>query len=371
MVFVKLSSHNYLLWKKQVVPILGSHNLLGYVDGTIPPPQRMITSQYSREEINPEFPKWETTDQMVMSLINNTLSEEVLGETIGFAKSKEVWDVLLETYARPSKPRALQLRHELQTIQRGSDSIKDFLQKFKGILDSLAAMDQSPDEEEKVYWLLQGLGPEYDVFATSMLTRDFLPSYPQVVPHLLSHELHLQAAKMNKPSGSDVVIFMQRDSSSNNFRGGRFRGGRSNQWVNSSNQQQGSYNHVRPQNPSNDTRPSCKICGRRNHATSDCYHQHDPAYQNSSTPQALAAMTINDRRNSSWYPDTGATVHMTNNPGNLTHVHPYFGSDKVIVGNGAPLSISHVGSVNIPTPTGNIHLRGVLLVPEIQRIYFL
>ncbi|KAF6135356.1 hypothetical protein GIB67_027230 [Kingdonia uniflora] len=85
MVSVKLSSHNYLLWKKQVVPILGSHNLLGYVDDTIPPPQRMITSQDGREEINPEFPNWETTDQMVMSLINNTLSEEVLGQTIGFA----------------------------------------------------------------------------------------------------------------------------------------------------------------------------------------------------------------------------------------------------------------------------------------------
>ncbi|KAF6142840.1 hypothetical protein GIB67_002704 [Kingdonia uniflora] len=197
MVSVKLSSHNYFLWKKQVLPILGSHNLLGYVDSTIPPPQRMITSQDGREEINPEFLKWETTDQMVMSLINSTLSEEVLGETIVFTKSKEVWDMLLETNARPSKPRALQLRHELQTIQRGSDSIKDFLRKFKGILDSLVAMDQSPDEEEKV------------------------------VPHLLSHELRLQAVEMNKPSGSDVAFFMQRDSSNNNFRRGRFRGGRS------------------------------------------------------------------------------------------------------------------------------------------------
>ncbi|KAF6173706.1 hypothetical protein GIB67_021802 [Kingdonia uniflora] len=112
-------------------------------------------------------------------------------------------------------------------------------------------MDQSPDEEEKVYWLLQGLGLEYDVFATSMLTRDSLPSYPQAVPHLLNHELRLQAAEMNKPSGSDVVFFIQRDSSSNNFHRGRFRegrsrGGRSNQWVNYSNQQQGSYNHAGP-----------------------------------------------------------------------------------------------------------------------------
>ena len=40
MITIKLSSTNYLLWKSQLLPLLESQNLLGYVDGTIiPPPQ--------------------------------------------------------------------------------------------------------------------------------------------------------------------------------------------------------------------------------------------------------------------------------------------------------------------------------------------
>ena len=46
MVTIELSSSNYLLWKSQLLPLLESQELIGYVDGTIKIPPR-FTSENS------------------------------------------------------------------------------------------------------------------------------------------------------------------------------------------------------------------------------------------------------------------------------------------------------------------------------------
>lgn len=38
LVSVKLTEHNYLLWKQQFIPLLNDYNLMGYLDDSIPQP---------------------------------------------------------------------------------------------------------------------------------------------------------------------------------------------------------------------------------------------------------------------------------------------------------------------------------------------
>ncbi|XP_057745577.1 uncharacterized protein LOC130963484 [Arachis stenosperma] len=45
----------------------------------------------------------------------------------------------------------------------------------------------------------------------------------------------------------------------------------------------------------------------------------------------------------SWYPDSGATHHMTSNPQNILEQQEYGGSEKVVVSDGSGLHIHHVG----------------------------
>ena len=45
-----------------------------------------------------------------------------------------------------------------------------------------------------------------------------------------------------------------------------------------------------------------------------------------------------------WYPDLGATHHMTPDSSHLLDRTEYNGSDHVFIGNGAGLQIDHVGS---------------------------
>lgn len=67
------------------------------------------------------------------------------------------------------------------------------------------------------------------------------------------------------------------------------------------------------------------------------------------------------------YTDTGAIDdHITSDIGNLSLRSDYHGLEKVSVGNGAGLQISHIGSNSITTPSTHFHLNNMLCVPNIS-----
>lgn len=105
----------------------------------------------------------------------------------------------------------------------------------------------------------------------------------------------------------------------------------------------------------------CQICSRRGHTADRCWYRWDYAYQaQSGIPQALVTEDLDP----TLYMDTGASAHITNDAGNLTNLAPYIGSDKVIIGDGSRLHISHIGDY---VKYNNIKLNDVLVVPKIQK----
>lgn len=56
-------------------------------------------------------------------------------------------------------------------------------------------------------------------------------------------------------------------------------------------------------------------------------------------------MNINEVPNPNWYVDNGATIDMTNDPGNLISYSSYTGNEKIFGGDGVGLSISHAGNI--------------------------
>ena len=79
---VKLTNDNYLLWRSQVVPLLRSHYLMGFVDGTYPcPPDRVVRQIDGRAVAvpNPEHRAWVMQDQAILSAINTSMTPSVAG----------------------------------------------------------------------------------------------------------------------------------------------------------------------------------------------------------------------------------------------------------------------------------------------------
>jgi histone deacetylase 1/2 len=92
-------------------------------------------------------------------------------------------------------------------------------------------------------------------------------------------------------------------------------------------------------------------------------------------PSPQAYLTGNESSNSNsfnagWYPDSGATHHVTPDVHNLGDAVSLTDSDQIHIGNGQGLSISSVGSMSISSPVYphiNLKLNNLLHVPSITK----
>jgi hypothetical protein len=104
-----------------------------------------------------------------------------------------------------------------------------------------------------------------------------------------------------------------------------------------------------------------------------CNHRFDESFQQEHTPNAqayvAAAPSFGDQN---WYPDSEASHHITSNLANLNlKAEEYGGSDQICVGNGTGLSIKHIGTAQISTPSFKFKLNNVLHVPQIIKKFII
>ena len=115
--------------------------------------------------------------------------------------------------------------------------------------------------------------------------------------------------------------------------------------------------------------------------TSHCYFRFDHKFvstnntnhsnhsqQNNSNGNVVAFVaspqTVDD---SSWYMDSGATYHITANLNNLSLQQDYKRKEKIVVGNGHSLPISHIGSSLIASTEKPLLLNNILYAPQITK----
>ncbi|KAF3776070.1 hypothetical protein EJ110_NYTH47601 [Nymphaea thermarum] len=185
-VSIKLSQTNFLLWKTQVLGLIESQDLQGFINGEIAVPDQYVINGNKRE-INPDYLQWKKSDRLLRGWITGTLSEEVLGHVVGLETSEQVWRTLEEAYALDSQERECCLLQKLQTHKKKSMTMADYIRIFKNTCDELQAIGRPVNDHTKVFLLLNGLGPEYESFVTSML-KPPIPTYKDVIPLLQSHE---------------------------------------------------------------------------------------------------------------------------------------------------------------------------------------
>uniref|UniRef100_A0A2N9ISY4 Reverse transcriptase Ty1/copia-type domain-containing protein n=1 Tax=Fagus sylvatica TaxID=28930 RepID=A0A2N9ISY4_FAGSY len=253
-------------------------------------------------------------------------------------------------FSSQSRARLMHTRYQLVTLKKGNLSITDFYQKAKQYSDLLASIGQPISDNDLIIHILGGLPTEYDSLVTTVNTRlaDF--SIDELYGHLLSHELRLEQHAVTPDLGIPAAHFAakppgtstrgpQHHAASNRGSHQRYRGrhpasrGRSN----------GGSSHSVSNGVPHGSRPFCQICLKPGHTAPSCWHRFEQSYQaaNSSSSQAFIAATtpVTDQV---WYPDTGATNHMTADMQNLNlSAEDYMGNDQVRVGNGQA-STSHV-----------------------------
>lgn len=91
-----------------------------------------------------------------------------------------------------SQAKEFQIHFQLTNLSRGDQSISDFYSKACMLSDTLAATGNPTFDKEFVNYLLNGLGPSYETFVTSITT-----SSDPITSHELYHLLLIHENRMS------------------------------------------------------------------------------------------------------------------------------------------------------------------------------
>ncbi|KAF3787467.1 Retrovirus-related Pol polyprotein from transposon TNT 1-94 [Nymphaea thermarum] len=316
---VKLTSDNYILWENQLLPLLVSYNLKGFVDGTKTQPPQTIFSEV-KEVLNPAYIEWLRLDQLLLGWIISSLSEPVHSQVVGLRSSFEVWKRLKNTYAAHSRSKVMKLREQLTILKKGTNSIGELIQKATMIGHHLSMAGKPVAEDDLVLHILSALPQEYNAFKTSIATRSDPLSLTDLYSMLLTHEAQLKEAEIDP---SPTINFLNKNSSS--YSPAKFNSRTNNRGGGGCYYKQ------------NRNRVVCQYCDKPGHSAKMCFkitklggkqqQNHAATNKNISPPRALYAYNagLNDAM---WYPDSGASHHVTNDLNALSEHVPYEGKER-------------------------------------------
>ncbi|KAL5831806.1 hypothetical protein ACOSQ4_017160 [Xanthoceras sorbifolium] len=383
---IKLDDNNYIYWKTQILPVIRAYDLEEFIFGSTRCPAKFVESidEESGESIqtyNDDYLNWKKIDQLLVSWLMTTLSARILGQVTQCVTSCEVWNTVTSLFSQQSMARIMHLRSQLQSTKKGSMKINEYIVKMRGLTDALMAAGQVMTERDLVSYILGGLGLEFDPVVVTITSKKEDITLQDTQFLLMSYESRLEMANstatldlsqaaanvVNKGNKGEVSANYVRGGQFQNNNGGRSkgrRGGRGGRYFNQ--------------------RLTCQLCGKPGHFSAICYHRFDqtfaggfgkpqqyhqqskmqgnftnvqgnfaqqPEFPNSysyAQNPGMAALIASSSTvaDPSWYVDSGATNHITPDFNNLSFSNEYKGAERLAVGNGHTLPISHVGQNN-------------------------
>ncbi|GAB2303644.1 hypothetical protein Dimus_038791 [Dionaea muscipula] len=275
---VKLSSTNYITWQTQIQSILVGYGLFQFLDGShLAPPQTL--PNFVNPDVttpNPAYTTWLRQDKLLFGALVGTLSPSVATLITRATTSREAWQILANTYAKPSRGHIHQIKDKLRHMKKGSQPISEFMQQIKHCIDLLASLGKEQDQEDIVEYVLNGLDASFQTVIDGVYARDTTISFDELHEKLIQKELQLKTEGTESSSSPATALTMQskpRSKSKTNTP--------SPTWPTQSTQSYNPrppqhYNFSNPPNPNNSSyqpRPflgKCQWCGAQGHVLAVC-----------------------------------------------------------------------------------------------------
>ncbi|XP_073355674.1 uncharacterized protein [Aegilops tauschii subsp. strangulata] len=347
LVTVKLSADNYPLWRAQVLPLMRSHYLEGYVDGSLPCPSAMVPVPSSHGGSvmvpNPAHRRWTAQDQAILGAIQSSLTPSVAGMVVFAATSRDAWATLDSSFSSQSLARSSAIRNQLGEVKKNDLSVTAFFNKVKSLADTLSSIGKPLRDEEFTSFILNGLDEDYDSLVENINGHDTPMPPRDLYARLLNTEQRLAARR-------SVGVYTEGPSVNAALRGGA-RGAKQKAPPTSGNQPRP------PAPPPMAGRKrlhceacgggvECQLCGIEGHLASRCHRRFKRDFlgigNNGKGNEKQAALATPDPGftpsysvDPAWYMDTGATDHLTSQLDKLATRQPYTGHDQVRTANGS------------------------------------
>jgi len=336
--------------------------------------------------VNSKYIQYGRQDQAILAWLLASMTAGILTQMVGLETSNQVWEKLQTHYA--SQTRAQIKKHKQQLCTPKKDrSITAYLLDIKKTVDQLVAVGCPISTEDHIEVVLDGLSDEYDPFITPVITRLDPYTVADIEALLLAQENRIERNKQSVDQILQASVasvphsFSHYNSSSTNYPSSFHPTAPAKQRFYSKPRFTPSKNFPKMPSNSSSTRVHCQICGKYGHTALHCWHRFDSSTQSQVTantahfstslgddePSILG--TPNTLHDPLWYPDSGASHHLTANSKNLSTTTPYTGSEEVVVGNGFQRPITSIGSASFTdlNTHNTFSLQHFLHVPTISK----
>lgn len=350
---------------------LETFDLESFILAPNPPTETIVATDATAAPIpNPAYVAWKKKDRFILLWIKSTLSESALGLVARSTSSLLAWTAIERNYQAQSMGRWT-MKNQLQNITKGASSMRDYIQRKRSIADSLEENLQPVSEEDLIGHILNGLDSSYNPFITSFMMTGTDLKVDTLIGLLFREEdriardlarqatMQLQAPILPEhPTPSPSANTMSRS-------GGRHFNSSSSGSSNGPRQQESRHHDSRRR------RPQCQLCNKPGHEAIDCWQRGNqvdfpsrrPNPRDTQKQAHMAEFNSPSTIDPSWYFDTGATDHVSPDVRKVATSEDYSGTDKLQVGNGNQLSISHIGSCSLH----NLKLPNVVIAPRLTK----
>ncbi|WMV53686.1 hypothetical protein MTR67_047071 [Solanum verrucosum] len=338
------------------------HYLLN--DSFIVPPTTIVEN--GKEFPNPEFLTYEQQDSALASWLLASVSPSLLPSLVGLTTSATIWKTPTQIFDTQTTTRIMHLHSMLKGQRKGNKSMREYLSGIKSLCDSLASCGEQVSNSIHLATILTGLTPEYEPVIVVITASQHHFTVQQVTSVLLDAEarqqdslIHLsvsanlvsnQAAPIStKPSLHGLPPYQPPSYQSSPQPTTRFPfQGRGRGRAPPVQQPSHAY-------PSHHYQPSPSPFNPPSSTPRQTYSPSKFAYSQISTPPPFTHNNLDSSHNygngtcfssskltpqahittpeivndSAWYPDSGATHHITNDPSNVNNASHYTGSDLV------------------------------------------
>ncbi|GAU26774.1 hypothetical protein TSUD_317720 [Trifolium subterraneum] len=329
LISLKLDDSNFKQWKQQVFGVICGLNLQKFITNPVIPEKFLTNEDRIAGTINPLHQQWEKHDALICTWLLSTISDShtLLSKVVDLTFSWQVWneihchfDTLLTTKAR-------QLRPELRTLSKGDRTVAEFIQRVRVINESLISVDDHVPLRNLIEVVLDALLEDYDSVVAAISSKSMTNS---------STGENFQPNNPSFPSGTSHMDSNGHQGGYDSQRGGCY--GRGGGLVDDMVVVVVLAEEIvvllvkfyqPPQYPP--------------FFPSSYGYGFAPRSQRPPAPQALLTSGNSSFNNQWWYPDSGASHHVTPDVSNLSDATSLPGSDQVLMGNGQGLAINSVG----------------------------
>ncbi|XP_019167818.1 PREDICTED: uncharacterized protein LOC109163524 [Ipomoea nil] len=197
-VSLKLTSHNYLFSRTQMLPFLEGQGLLGFIDGSLQYPVTAPASAIdaaastadslkAASELVARQVAWRRQDKAILSLLIPSLSEETMRFAVGRSTSRQLWLTIEQSLASSSRSRALRLFGELQALRQGDSSIAYYIGRAQLLVDDLALAGRDVTLDDQNLYVFHGLRSEFRPLVATLARGAAVP-LAEVADFLVSQE---------------------------------------------------------------------------------------------------------------------------------------------------------------------------------------